>query len=302
MASPPTQKPLFPEVASFFPVHKDPAAPVLGPATMPAKYVAFDLETTGRDGERDRITEFCFIELDAALAEQGRWSRLVDPGVPVPKEIEELTGITTDMVRGQPPFAAHAPRIQALVAGAVLIAHNHQFDVQFLNRELRMAGQAGIAVGHPCIDTLLIERSVNSHRLGAIYRRYTGVDMEGAHRSEADTAATVEVLRRQRVQHSQTLPSTLHDLVVSTLDRHFGNEKETRNWLDHGHRFYRDGQGTIRFGFGKYRNEPALQHEDYLLWMKGRDFPDETKATIDMILKAKETPVPSSPSPTPIPR
>lgn len=266
------------------------------------KVVAFDLETTGKDAERDRITEFCFLELDATLTEVGRWSRLVDPGIPIPKEIQELTGITQEMVTGQPPFATHAPRIQALIKDAILVAHNHQFDVSFLNNELRLAGQPGIAVDHPCIDTLFIERQVNAHRLGETYKRYTGQEMSGAHRSEADALATIEVLRRQRAAHATTLPATLEDLVVAKLDAKFAGTRPTRNWLDHGHRFYVDGAGTHRFGFGRYRDCPTLRahdcmvdkrnrtHEDYLLWMKGRDFPDEAKATIDMMLRAKPLP------------
>jgi DNA polymerase-3 subunit epsilon len=261
------------------------------------KLVAFDLETTGRDPERDRVMEFCFIELDADLRELGRWSRIVDPQVPIPHEIQELTGIKPEMVLGQPPFGLHAARIQQLIEGATLIAHSHQFDLQFLNRELRLAGQAGVTVDHPCIDTLHIERRVNSHRLGETYRRYTGAEMQGAHRSEADAVATVEVLRRQRGAHAALLPGTLDGLVVPNLEKHFEGEESARSWLDHGHRFYRDHLGTIRFGFGKHRDEPALQHEDYLLWMKGKDFPADCKATIDMILKAK--PVPAAPVASP---
>lgn len=284
------------------------------------KVVAFDLETTGKDPERDRITEFTFLELDGTLTEQGRWTRLVDPGIPIPKEIQELTGITQEMVTGQPAFATHAPRVQALIKDAVLVAHNHQFDVSFLNHELRLAGQPGVAVDHPCIDTLFIERHVNSHRLGDAYKRYTGQDMDGAHRSEADALATVEVLRRQRTAHAATLPGDLDGLIVAKLDAKFAGTRPTRNWLDHGHRFYVDGTGLHRFGFGRYRDCPALRmhdcmvdkrsrnHEDYLLWMKGRDFPDETKATIDMMLRAKpgtaatSPPSPSGPpKPTPSP-
>jgi DNA polymerase III subunit epsilon len=263
------------------------------------KLVAFDLETTGKDAEHDRILEFCFIELDANLQEAGRWTRLVNPGIAVPKEIEELTGISTAMVKDQPAFSAHAPRIQALVNDAVLIAHNHQFDVQFLNRELRLAGQTGISVGHPCIDTLFIERQVNSHRLADAYKRYTGKEMDGAHRSEADTLATIEVLRQQRARYANILPGDMEGLIVEKLDRRFSPER-VRQWLDHGHRFFRDGDGTICFGFGKYKECPTLKrhdcpvdkvaktHEDYLLWMKGRDFPDEAKATIDMMLLARQ--------------
>ena len=74
------------------------------------KLVAFDLETTGVDADKDRIVEFCFIELNEALEEQGRWSRLVNPGIKIPQETIDIHGITDDMVAEEPGFAHHASR------------------------------------------------------------------------------------------------------------------------------------------------------------------------------------------------
>ena len=251
------------------------------------KYVAFDLETTGTDAETDRIVEFCFIELDAELKELGRWSALVNPGMPMSKEVVEIHGITDEMVADKPGFAHHAPRIQKFVADAVLIAHNHRFDVGFLHNELVRAGQPGLAVEHPCIDTLQIERQVNSHRLGPMYARYTGESLEGLHRSEADTAATVEVLRRQRVAHADKLPATLNGMKVKQLVAHFDPEAQIRTWLDHGHKFY-EADGKPFFGFGKFRDAPIdvqnPEHKSYLLWMRDRDFPADTKAVVGRLL------------------
>lgn len=278
------------------------------------KVVAFDLETTGLEVERDRVLEFCFVELDDALNEKARWTRLVDPGIPVSKDIEELTGISTAMVQGQPPFATHAPRIQALVKDAVLIAHNSAFDVPFLHMELLRAGQRGLDPDHPCIDTLVIERHVNSHRLADVYRRYVGAPVDGLHRSEADVTATVEVLRRQRAAHKDALPNqgaALDDLLVAKVDQHFGGDKRVRHWLDHGRRFYRDPAGTIVLGFGPYRGCPAIRwhtckagnegtHEEFLRWMLRRDFPSDTKAAVEMILRALPT-RPAVPTPPPQP-
>ena len=275
------------------------------------KVVAFDLETTGLEVERDRVLEFCFVELDEDLVEKGRWSRLVDPGVPVSKDIEELTGISTAMVKGQPPFASHAPRIQALVKDAVLVAHNSAFDVPFLHMELLRAGQPGLAPDHPCVDTLVIERHVNSHRLADVYKRYVGAPFDGGHRSEADVSATVEVLRRQRAAHKDALPNagaSLADLLVAKVDQHFGGDKRVRHWLDHGRRFYRDPAGTIVLGFGPYRGCPAIQvhtckagndgtHEEFLRWMLRRDFPTDTKAAVEMILRALPARPPGAPAP-----
>lgn len=253
------------------------------------KLVAFDLETTGLDADKDRILEFCFIQLDENLEEQGRWTRLVNPGIKIPQETIDIHGITDEMVADEPPFKTHAARIQQLVDGVTLIGHNVQFDVSFLHRELVRAGQKGLAVDHPTIDTARIERSVNSHRLGACYERYTGEVLDDAHRSEADTAATVEVLRRQRSTHASTLPSSVEDLVGERLMKHFNPDLETRKWLDHGHRFYQEGD-VVKFGFGKYRNEPAKDHTDYLLWMRDRDFPGDTKAVVESLLGPKYQP------------
>lgn len=251
------------------------------------KYVAFDLETTGTDAERDRIVEFCFIELDAELNELGRWSALVHPQIPIPQEVVDVHGITDEMVADKPPFSAHAGRVQRLVSEATLIAHNHRFDVSFLHNELVRAGQPGLAVEHPAIDTLQIERQVNSHRLAGMYARYTGQDLDDAHRSEADTEATVEVLRRQRAAHADTLPADLDGLRVKDLVRHFDPEARMKTWLDHGHRFY-ETDGKPHFGFGKYRDAAIdtadPDHKSYLLWMRDRDFPADAKAVVARLL------------------
>jgi DNA polymerase III epsilon subunit-like protein len=272
------------------------------------KVVAFDLETTGLEMERDRVLEFCFVQLGPDLQEAARWSRLVDPGIPVSREIEELTGITNEMVRGQPPFASHAPRIQGLVRDAVLVAHNHAFDLPFLDMELRRAGQPGLAPDHPCIDTLVIERHVNSHRLAKVYERYVGRPFDGAHRSEADCLATVEVLRRQRAAHAAALPGggeRLEDLLALNVDRHFGGDARVRRWLDHAHKVYAGADGVARLGFGPHRGCPAVQrhlcvsgvqghHAEFLRWMLRRDFQPETKAVVRRLLGQLEPPAPTA--------
>jgi DNA polymerase III subunit epsilon len=259
------------------------------------RLVAFDLETTGLDGERARIIEFCFIELDPDLQELGRWTELVNPGMPIPADSVKVHGITDEMVRDRPAFRDYAARIQALVQDAVLVAHNHKFDLEILSRELARAGQPGLRPNHPCIDTQRVESFVNSHSLGETYKRYTGKEFDGAHRSAADTMACVEVLRRQRTVHAAKLPPDLEGLLVPNLDRRARPDREERNWLDHGRRFYADGKGTIRFGFGKYRDCPVLQvhvcpkevppreasHSDYLAWIRDKgDFPPDVRTLV----------------------
>jgi DNA polymerase-3 subunit epsilon len=248
------------------------------------KYVAFDLETTGLDAEKDRVIEMCFIQLDDDLVEQGRWTKLLNPGIPIPAETVAIHNITDEMVVDAPPFKDHAARVQQLVDEAVLIGHNVQFDVSFIHKELVRAGQKGLAVSHPTIDTGKVERMVNSHRLGACYQRYMGNALDDAHRSEADTAATVDVLRKQREVHAERLPTELESLIGDKLTKHFDPSARSREWLDHGHRFYKDNQEVVRFGFGKHRDVAALEHTEYLLWMRDRDFPADTKEVVESLL------------------
>ncbi len=253
----------------------------------PVKLVAFDLETTGVDAAKDRIVEFCFIELDESLQEQGRWSRLVNPGMKIPEEVVAIHGITDEMVAEEPQFSTHAARIQKLLEGATLIGHSVQFDVSFIHNELQRAGQPGLDANHPTIDTLQIERNVNSHRLGACYERYVGEALDDAHRSEADIAATVDVLRKQIEVHQDKLPEGVDALVGPRLQRHFNPDADPRQWLDHGRKFYAQ-DGKTFFGFGKFRgqaiNTGDPDHTSYLAWMKDRDFPEDTKAVANRLL------------------
>ncbi|MEA3189807.1 MAG: polymerase subunit epsilon [Thermoplasmata archaeon] len=263
------------------------------PGTM--RVVAFDLETTGLDTLSARIIEFCFLELDDQLRELGAWTELVHPEIPIPADSVKVHQITDAMVHGKPSFRHFAGRVQALVQDAVLVAHNHKFDLEILSRELQRAGQPGLKPSHPCIDTQRVESFVNSHSLAETYKRYVGAEFDGAHRSLADTTATVEVLRRQRDRHPQKLPPTLEGLLVANLERRARPDREQKDWLDHGRRFYADPQKVFRFGFGKYRDCPVLNvhnctkdprggeasHSDYLAWMRDKgDFPEDVKALV----------------------
>ena len=73
--------------------------------TRLADAVAFvDLETTGTTAVRDRVTEVAIVRVvEGEVVEE--WSTLVDPECPIPEDIQALTGITNEMVRGAPTFA-----------------------------------------------------------------------------------------------------------------------------------------------------------------------------------------------------
>ncbi len=103
-----------------------------------APVLAFvDLETTGMGAATEAITEVGIVRVAAdpagvAPPQVTEWSSLVSPGVPIPPEIEALTGITNAMVRHAPPFAAVANVVSEMLADAVFVAHNARFDYGFL--------------------------------------------------------------------------------------------------------------------------------------------------------------------------
>ena len=96
-----------------------------------------DLETTGTLAAGDAITEVGIVRVDAdpdGASEPvvSEWSTLVSPGIPIPPEIQSLTGITDAMVRDAPSFGRIADEVAARTAGAIFVAHNARFDYGFL--------------------------------------------------------------------------------------------------------------------------------------------------------------------------
>jgi DNA polymerase-3 subunit epsilon len=94
-----------------------------------------DLETTGTQAGRDRITEIGIVQVSPQGVSE--WSSLVNPGMPIPEMITGLTGISDAMVADAPSFADLAEALQERLAGHLLVAHNARFDHGFLKNEFR---------------------------------------------------------------------------------------------------------------------------------------------------------------------
>ena len=103
--------------------------------TLLAPAVAFvDLETTGTSATGDRVTEVAIVRVvDGELVEE--WSTLVDPECSIPPDIQVLTGITNEMVRGAPTFAEIRHEVLERLEGHLFVAHNARFDYGFLKNE-----------------------------------------------------------------------------------------------------------------------------------------------------------------------
>ena len=166
-----------------------------------------DVETTGTDPARDRITEVAVITVDRDAGElrTGEWSSLVNPGVPIPSEISWLTGINDPMVRSAPPFAELAERLYDAFEDAIFVAHNARFDFGFLRSEF---ARAGITWTARMLCTVRLSRRLypdrGTHSLDAIAARF-GLDDSERHRALGDARLLWHFVQRlyERVPRCQ---------------------------------------------------------------------------------------------------
>jgi DNA polymerase-3 subunit epsilon len=156
-------------------------------------FVAVDIETTGPVPGHDSIIEIGAVRVSNG-AIVGYFETLVRPSTPVPPAIVELTGITDEMVADAPSVTDAILAFRAFSEGAVLVAHNHRFDMGFLDYESERAGCSPIP--RPVLDTLSLSRRLHPaerrHNLRDVSVRY-GTSAAPTHRALADALATAEV-------------------------------------------------------------------------------------------------------------
>lgn len=148
-------------------------------------YVLLDLETTGGNPVHDRITEVAAVRIEDGR-EVARWSSLVNPGTSISTFIQNLTGITNQMVADAPGFMEVAPRLLEMLEGAVLVAHNVRFDHGFLLNEFARL-ETPLRVKTLCTVRLsrLLYPQHRSHGLDAIMQRH-GLSTSARHRAMGD--------------------------------------------------------------------------------------------------------------------
>lgn len=144
-----------------------------------------DLETTGATPLKDRITEIALVRFEGGV-EVARWQTLVNPETNIPPFIQQLTGITNEMVISAPTFADVADKLAAFLEGSVMAAHNVRFDHGFLKSEYRRLGQI---LRQRVLCTVKLSRRLypehRGHGLDAIMQRHQ-LTTEMRHRAMGD--------------------------------------------------------------------------------------------------------------------
>ncbi len=173
-------------------------------------YVVFDLETTGFSPDKNKI-----IEIGAVKVVHGeiteRFSTFVNPEVPIPYRIEELTSIRDDMVIDAPKIETILPQFMEFCGDAIMVAHNADFDMSFI---IKNCERQGIEKEFTIIDTVALARillpQLNRFKLDTVAKAL-GVSLENHHRAVDDAGCTAEIFVK--------FVKMLHDRGMETLDQ-----------------------------------------------------------------------------------
>lgn len=158
------------------------------------KFAVVDVETSGGAGDQNRITEIGIALFDG-LEPVGEYHTLVDPGVPITPFVQNLTGITDEMVSGAPQFSKVAEHVAELLDERIFVAHNVQFDSKVLRTEMK---RCCIAFDPPRLCTVKLSRKVFPGHTSYSLHNLTeslGLPDFNHHRAMADTLACAEILK-----------------------------------------------------------------------------------------------------------
>jgi predicted DnaQ family exonuclease/DinG family helicase len=188
-------------------------APHAHSAPVLPDFVAVDVETTGLDHRTNRIIEVGAVRFfGGAVADE--YSSLVNPGIEVPAEITRLTGITQSQVEGAPAFEEISDRLRAFIGEYPLCGHQVEFDLNFLNEELRR--QAKQQLNNPLLDSAILSRlsltTLTGYSLGQVALSL-GIELESAHRALADARASGEIVVMLAPRLSEIAPRIRHTMA-----------------------------------------------------------------------------------------
>ncbi|KAA3612480.1 MAG: DNA polymerase III subunit epsilon [Calditrichaeota bacterium] len=159
------------------------------------KFVVFDTETTGLDpANGDEIISIGAVRIvNNKILSGEQYEQLIDPQRKLPKAASEITGITSDMLKGQPTIDKVLPLFHGYAEETILVAHNAAFDMRFLQLK---ENQLNLRFENPVLDTLLLSAFIHphqeSHSLDTLAKRFELTNI-GRHTALGDAIVTAEV-------------------------------------------------------------------------------------------------------------
>jgi len=240
--------------------------------------VAFDLETTGIDVEKDKIVQIALVRIEPGGMRR-TFETLVNPECPIPAGATAVHGIKDADVQGMPTFSQIRQDVEEFLTDADLAGFNSvRFDLPLLQAELDRVGSALEFGGVRHLDAMRIFHTMERRDLSAAYKLYCGQDLAGAHSALVDTEATIEILDAQIARYDE-VPDE-----VDALHR-FCNPDEGK-FVDRKRKFLWNDKGEAEFTFGKFQGQSLnavladARGRSYLEWMLNKDFSEEIKGIL----------------------
>jgi len=245
--------------------------------------VVLDLETTGTWIEKDRIIEIGMIRCEPDGTRRV-YEQRINPGIPIPARVTEITGIRDEDVKPEPSFRQVAQDILDFLENADLAGFNlERFDLPLLEREFSDFNYKFAWSDRAVYDAQKIFHIHEKRDLTAAYAYYCHKDLQDAHTAQADAQATLEILEAQLQKYGQGNDriETLQAFDYSSQDNCYVAGRRFRWW-----------NGELYMMFGKYGRKSSLkevaqQDRGYLQWILSQDFSEEVKDLVEGALEGK---------------
>lgn len=172
----------------------DDATPITGfkESDIDVEYCVLDIETTGFSFRTDKITEFGMMKIKNGEVID-TFECFVNPEIPIPKEITDVTHITDEMVKDAETIEKVMPKVKEFLGDSILVAHNADFDMGFIKYN---AKALGLEINNMYIDTLRLAKQIfpelKRFKLGKI-AEHLNIEVIVAHRALDDVKTLVQV-------------------------------------------------------------------------------------------------------------
>jgi len=176
--------------------------------------VSLDIETTGLDPVKDTIIEIGAVRFNGNRVE-AEYSQLINPGRPIPPMITQLTGISDEMVRREPPIKAIIQDFESFVGDCPVLGHNIRFDLGFLRRQTHAFEYNDIIDTYELAAVFL--PTASRYNLGAL-QQLLSIPFPATHRALDDSRATRGVYEKL-IRKAAELPIDLLAELVRQSDR-----------------------------------------------------------------------------------
>jgi len=218
-------------------------------------YAIIDIETTGGNASRERITEIAIYIHDGNRI-INEYSTLINPECKVPPFVARLTGITDEMLVNAPKFYEVARNIVEITEGCTFVAHNAAFDFSFVKQEFL---NLGYKYKRPVLCTVKMSRKLlpghKSYSLGNLCNSL-GIQITSRHRAAGDALATVQLFERL-LQIDPTLNQIPADGLHPSLDRSVFNSLPVAAGVYY---FYDENGKLLYIGKSKNIHARVLSH------------------------------------------